>query len=128
MTNYQYDALNRMVANDFADCTRHLFTYDVHDNQLTMTDDANGNLSVCSYDALDRLVSNAITPGPGVSGDTTLEDYQYDGLSRLVVAQDNDSLVMRSHNSLSRVTRETLNGQITTSVYDGVGTTPGRVG
>lgn len=120
-TGYSYDALDRLIAKDFADCTRHLFTYDVHDNQLTMTDDSNGNLSVCSYDALDRLVLNTITPGPGTSNDTTFEIYEYDGLSRLVAAQDDDSLVTRSHNSLARVTRETLNGQTTSCRFDGVG-------
>jgi len=120
-TTYEYDALNRLVTKDLADCTQHVFTYDVHDNQLTMADDGNGNLSVCSYDALDRLISNAITPGPGVSSDTTFESYEYDGLSRLVVAQDDDSIVTRSHNSLSRITTETQNGKTTTCLFDGVG-------
>jgi YD repeat-containing protein len=39
----------------------------------------------------------------------------------LVCAEDNDSLVTRSHDSGSNVTSETLNSETTTSVYDGLG-------
>ena len=51
----------------------------------------------------------------------TFEIYKYDGLSRLVHAEDNDSLVTRSYDSLSRITRKMLNGQTTTCLYDGAG-------
>ncbi|MCH7526892.1 MAG: hypothetical protein IID39_05605, partial [Planctomycetes bacterium] len=103
----------------YADQTVHTYVYDIHDNKTEMAD-ANTNVSTCQYDLLNRLTRKDIAPGPGVSSDTTFEVYKYDGLSRLVHAQDNDSLVTRSHNSLSNVTRETLNGQSTLSVYDGL--------
>ncbi len=139
-TRYAYDALSRLVVTQMADGTIHQtgsgavwvkgqpqpdlagFTsgYDVHDNRITNTD-ANGSVSTSAYDLLDRLISKAIAPGADVSSDTTFEIYEYDGLSRLVHAEDNDSVVTRSYDSLSRVTRETLNDETTTDVYDGVG-------
>ncbi len=60
-------------------------------------------------------------PGPGVSSNTTFEIYQYDGLSRTIHAQDNDSVIERNYDSLSHVIREILNGETNSSTYDGVG-------
>lgn len=119
-TSYAYDALDRLTAETQADGTIHIYTYDVHNNQTGMTD-ANGSVTTCTYDLNDRATNKAVVPGPGVSSDTTFELYNYDGLSRIVHAEDDDSLVLRSYDSLSRVTSETLNGQTTTFVYDGVG-------
>lgn len=128
-TTYEYDPLNRMTRLSFADCTENIHTYDVHDNRLTLAD-ANGSLSTCTYDRLNRLETKSIVPGAGVSNDTTFENHHYDGLSRIVRAEDDDTLVTRSYDSLSRVTRETLNivppfnppdDRTTLSAYDGVG-------
>jgi YD repeat-containing protein len=119
-TAYEYDALNRRTKTTYADATNRQFVYDVHHN-VVQTTDAVGSVVNCTYDLLNRLTAKTITPGPGVSNDTTFEDYKYDGLSRLVCAEDNDSLVTRSHDSGSNVTSETLNSETTTSVYDGLG-------
>jgi YD repeat-containing protein len=118
-TVYSYDPLNRKIATTYADNTVHRTTYDVHDNAITMTD-ANGSVATCTYDLNDRLIAKSIARGDSVRG-TTFESFQYDGRSRLVRARDDDSDVTRSYNSLSMVTAETLNGQTTTSIYDGVG-------
>ena len=120
ITSYQYDALNRRTSETYADTTAHIYTFDVHDNRLTMLD-ANGSVATCTYDLLDRLTEKAIVPGNGVSNDTTFETYAYDGLSRIVSAQDDDSLVTRSFDSLSQLTRETLNNQTTACTYDCLG-------
>ncbi|MCG8405183.1 MAG: DUF6531 domain-containing protein [Phycisphaerales bacterium] len=131
-TTYIYDPLNRMIAEDYADCTQHAYTYDVHDNRLTMAD-ANGSVATCTYDLLDRLTNKSIDRASIADGDTvdvlgtTFEIYQYDGLSRLVRAEDDDSIVTRGYDSLSNVTQETLTigvgpNQTTgtiTSIYDG---------
>ncbi len=118
-TRYAYDALNRKIATTYADNTVHTMSFDVDDNPVAMMD-ANGSIDSSRYDFNDRLISKAIRRGAGILG-TTRETFQYDGRSRLVLAQDDDSQVTRSYNSLSRVTCETLNGQTTTSIYDGVG-------
>ena len=139
-TQYVYDALDRKVGEVYADGTAQAYAYDVHGNRV-MSVDANGSVVACEYDALDRLVRKDVAPGPGVSSDTTVERYQYDGLSRLIRAEDDDSLVLRAYDSLSHVVSETLNAvpptpdpndpntpvfdpnehRVTTCVYDGVG-------
>lgn len=105
-TTYQYDSLNRRITVDYADCTAETMTYDVHDN-LVATIDANGSVTTRTYDLNNRMTGVTIVPGAGVSADTTNEVYQYDGLSRLIRAEDNDSLVTR--------------GSATTSGYDSLG-------
>lgn len=119
-TTYGYDPLNRQTSETCADGTSQSYSYDAHDSR-TLSIDANGSVVVADYDALNRLVHKSVTPGPGVSSDTTFETFQYDGASRLVYAGDNDSLVTRSHDSLSHPTRETLNGQSTINTFDGAG-------
>src|SRR6185503_973409 len=67
-----------------------------------------------------------VFPAPGVLG-TTNESYSYDGLSRLVRAANDDSVVSNRFDSLSHLTRETqqvLPGgavNTVTMTYDGVG-------
>ena len=119
-TTYTYDALNRRTATTYADSTGYLKVFDAHDTKTSMTD-ANGNTATYMFDLLDRLTRKDVVPAAGVSADTTFEDYAYDGLSRLVRAEDDDSIVTRAYDSLSNLTRETLNGQNTDATYDGVG-------
>ena len=120
VTTYQYDSLNRMTAEVSADSTVHSYVFDVHHNR-TSTTDANGSVCSLTFDLLNRLTNKNITPGVGVSDDISFEIHTYDGLSRRIHAEDDDSVVARSYDSLSRVTREMLNGQTTTCLFDGVG-------
>jgi len=119
-TTYVYDALNRRVATIYADGTGQTNTLDVHDNAVLFTD-ANGNRVTNSYDAGNRVVRKDIAVGPGVSPDTTFEAFQYDGLSRIVRAQDDDSVVQMAYDSLGRAIADVQNGQTVGSVYDPVG-------
>lgn len=121
-TTYAYDALNRMVQETLADGTGTTNSYDVHDNLVTRRD-ANGNAMGSVYDLLDRMTTRTIVPGPGVSTNTTFESFHYDGLSRLVDAEDDDSIVQFQYNSLGGVLSQQLNGETTTSSFDGVGNT-----
>ena len=118
-TLYDYDALGRMVMEVMADQTQHVYTYDVHGNRVTSLD-ANGSRVTSTYDTDDRLVANAVERGPGVLG-TTAESFAYDGLSRLVRATDDDSVVTRAYDSLSNLLLETQNGQNVACTFDGVG-------
>ncbi|MEW6744454.1 MAG: RHS repeat-associated core domain-containing protein [Planctomycetota bacterium] len=120
VTQYSYDPLDRLISLEYADGTTHTYSYDVHDNQVTVVD-ANGSVQHSTYDLLKRLAARSIVPGPAVSDDTTFESYQYDGLSRVVRAEDDDSVVLRGYDSLGLCTRETLDGHSTTSLYDGLG-------
>jgi RHS repeat-associated protein len=119
-TVYRYDGLDRMIGMEHADGTSVSFAVDAHGRRIAVLD-ANGTQSAMTYDGLGRLTRKDIVPGAGVSFDTTYEVYAYDGLSRLVYAEDDDSVVIRSYDSLSRVLEESLNGQTTALRFDGVG-------
>lgn len=125
VTRYQYDALNRLVRVTFADGTVEQHAYDVHDNRVQSTD-PNGTVATSAYDLNDRPVSRTIARAAGVLG-TTLELYLYDGSSRVVRAEDNDSLVTREYDSVGHLTSESQQilpaGPVRTvrSLYDGEG-------
>jgi len=105
-TRYLYDALNRQFATVYADTTMSTNGFDVHDDAIAAMD-PNGTVVASQYDLLNRLVSKRIAPGPGVSTVTTNEGFAYDGLSRLVSATNNQTLVTRSYDSLGRLSSET---------------------
>jgi len=119
-TLYSFDPLGRRTAITLADGTSHTVVFDVHGNVITNTD-PNGTTVATTYDALNRATQKSITPGSGVSADSTFESFQYDGLSRLIRVQNDDAVVTRDYDSLSRLIRESLNGQVTRYEYDGVG-------
>ncbi len=104
---YTYDPLDRRITQTFADGSAHQREYDVHGNRTQLID-PNGTVVDYTYDLLNRLTQRDIAPGPGVSADTTQESYQYDGLSRLVRAEDDDSVVTRQYDSLNGVVQEML--------------------
>ncbi len=125
VTTCAYDALDRVILETLADGTSRSVTYDAHD-QAILEVDANGTSFTGVYDGLDRLISRSIAPGAGVSNETTFEAYEYDGMSRVVRAEDDDSVVQRHYDSLGNVIEESLaidGGPplLTTGVYDGVG-------
>ena len=118
VSDYEYDPLNRLIRETTADGMQHTYEYDPHNN-VSATIDANGSAVTYEYDSLNRLIGTIVAPAPSVLPDTTYETYQYDGLSRLVLAEDDDVSVDRMHDSLGNVLVEVLNGQATTATYDG---------
>ncbi|MDW8383105.1 MAG: DUF6531 domain-containing protein, partial [Verrucomicrobiota bacterium] len=92
ITRYAYDSLDRCIAVTNADFTVSQMAYDAFGN-LAQIRDPNGTLVTCTYDALDRCVRRDITPGPGVADTTTFEAFAYDGLSRVVLATNNASMI-----------------------------------
>ena len=119
-TFHTYDALDRLVRTMFADGSVRTAVFDVHGNEMRATD-ANGTVVETEYDLLNRAVRKTIKPGAGVANDTTFERYGYDGLNRLVRAEDDDSIVLREYDSLSDQTLETQNGQSVERAFDGIG-------
>ena len=119
-TAYAYDALGRKIQATMADGTISRVAYDVHGNAITNID-ANGTVVRTAYDVLNRTHRIEVAPGPGVSGGATFEQFTYDGLSRVIRAEDDDDVVVRAYDSLSRLVREDLNGRVTEFTYDGVG-------
>jgi RHS repeat-associated protein len=143
VTRHAYDSLGRIIATRMGDGSIYqtgtgltsgdwlpgatapdlsgfVTGYDAHDNAVTRTD-ANGSVFVSTFDLVNRVINVLITPAAGVSTDTTFENFEYDGLSRMTRAEDDDTILLRAYDSLGRVTSETLNSRTTTSTYDGVG-------
>jgi YD repeat-containing protein len=118
-TTHVYDSLNRRVQTIFADGATNVSTFNAH-SKVISSRDANGTVVANTYDDLDRLIARHIARGPGVLG-TTNETYQYDARALMVLGQNEDAIAMFTYDSLSRAMTETLNGQTTARVYDGVG-------
>ncbi|MBI4470144.1 MAG: hypothetical protein HY650_12565, partial [Acidobacteria bacterium] len=124
-TRYQYDNLNRGVRVVFADGTMNVHAYDADHNRLQTTDE-NRSVIARQYDGINRPINLNITRGSGVIG-TTQQSFQYDGLSRLVRAVDNnepgdsadDAVVTLAYDSLNRRLEEVQNGQAVSSRWAG---------
>lgn len=132
-TAEEFDVLDRPKRVDYADCADQTRAFDVHGNvrrecQPTATrieydyDKLNRvtDKRIFVYDPLDPQACTPVDNMPqNVSADTTFEHFQYDGLSRMVRAENDLSVVTRTYDSLSNVIEENLNGYVTTAVYDG---------
>jgi RHS repeat-associated protein len=124
-TRYQYDDLNRLVREIFADGTMNVHTYDADSHRLQTTDE-NRSVIARQYDGIRRPTALTITRGSGVIG-TTQQTFQYDGLSRITRAADNnesgdsgdDAVVTLAYDSLNRRLEEVQNGQAISSRWDG---------
>ncbi|HWX23148.1 MAG TPA: DUF6531 domain-containing protein [Candidatus Binatia bacterium] len=119
-TTYAYDALDRCALVTSPNGTPHTFAWNSL-SDLASQQDPNGTVVLHTYDFDGRCISNNINPGPGVSSSTTVETFQYDGLSRLVHHHDDACDGDFTYNSLGDCTRETLNGLATSSTYDSLG-------
>ena len=122
---YEYDNLNRTLTETGGICsepsqadrcdppTTEKYTWD-GDHNLVRKVDENGTVIDTVFDALNRPLSRSIAPAPEVVG-TTAVALEYDGLSRLVRAADNnepedegdDSLITFAFDSLGRILEET---------------------
>ncbi len=120
VTRYEYDPLNREVGVTYGDGTVRRITYDVHGNPVASID-PNGSTRRIVFDALNRPVRVDVEPGPGVAGTTTFEQFRFDGLSRVVQAENDRSVITRAYDSFSRVRRETQNGRTVTTGFDALG-------
>lgn len=89
------------------------FFYDRDNNVVKLVDEATNNFD-CAFDALNRKKDCDITRAGGFIG-TTLQEWQYDGLSRMTFCLDNnqpalatdDVLCEYFYDSLSRKVEET---------------------
>ncbi|WP_372369015.1 RHS repeat-associated core domain-containing protein [Candidatus Uabimicrobium sp. HlEnr_7] len=117
-TIYEYDNLNRLTKTVYADTRETTVEYDKDSNVIRTTDN---NGSVCDYvfDGIHRTTTKNITRAANIEG-TTQQTYEYDGLSRLTKATDNNNpndaqdntTVTRNYDSLSRLVEEQQNGKV----------------
>jgi len=125
ITRYQYDDLNRRLKEEYADGTTRVFTYDADDNIIQGIDE-NGSAAAAQYDGVNRPIRVDIATAQGVIG-TTQQLRQYDGLSRVTQAVDNndpadlgdDVLVTRAYDALGRLLEEVQNGEPVSSQWGG---------
>ncbi|MBI4468981.1 MAG: RHS repeat-associated core domain-containing protein, partial [Acidobacteria bacterium] len=123
-TRYTYDNLDRrltetkglcqppMLANRCDPPSTIIIEYDPDDNVVRLTDE-NGSVIARQFDAINRHIGTTIARAPQVAG-TTAVALEYDGLSRLVRAIDNnepgeatdDSSITFAYDSLNRVIEE----------------------
>jgi RHS repeat-associated protein len=105
-TAYAYDHQDRPIRELYADGTSRRFTWNRVDT-LEVEVDARGLAKSYTYDAAERRQSCAITGLPPGAGQTTSQAWDYDGLGRRTVGEDNDSRVESAYDSMSRLVAET---------------------
>lgn len=123
-TQYTYDDLDRRLTETKGVCvqpeladrcdppTTLTYTYDPDGNVVSVTNE-NGSVTTTTYDALNRPIAENMARGPGVVG-TTAMTYEYDGLSRLTQATDDndpgdggdDATLTYAYDSLGRILEE----------------------
>lgn len=132
-TNYTFDSLGREIKRTYADGTFHTTVYDEWGNPETVTD-ARGVVTTNLYDLNDRLIgrefdrSNATFVGGSDIGTNDVsnsanwdEYYEYDGLGRVVTANNEFSRVSRAHDSRGLLLTETTNADMANAFPDGQG-------
>ncbi len=100
-TAYAYDHQDRLIRELFADGTDRRLRWN-KTSTLALEVDPRGVVSEYGYDVLERRTSRVVSNyRPGV-GQTTFAAWQYDGLSRVTKAEDDDSICEYFYDSLSR--------------------------
>ena len=123
ITVYSYDPLNRLTGVVYPSESVELYRYDAAHNLVEQTD-PRGILMRYRYDGLNQLLRTEVTPGAGVAG-ATRQTYEWDGLSRLVAATDNNNPSDPSDDSSVAITYDSLSNWLTETQVDGDGSAPG---
>jgi RHS repeat-associated protein len=105
-TNCTYDAKDRLIKVTYPDETFEMVTYNCSDRILTETDRC-GSVVTNTYDDAGRLIRKDIQKADGVEG-TSYEEFTYDGLNRLVKAENEDSVVTFEYNTEGKIIKERL--------------------
>jgi hypothetical protein len=85
--------------------------------RLVIEQQRNGTVVKHFYDQLQRLMKREVIPAEGVEG-TTLETFEYDGLSRVTKATDDDSELQFQFDRASRLEWEKRTGKLVEYTYD----------
>ena len=105
LTSYVHDHQNRRTFEVFADQSFSFTTYE-RSGAIASVRDPRGVVKAFSYDALERPVSASFANLPAGVGQTTFQAWRWDGLSRRSRAEDEDSIVEQTFDSLSRLVQD----------------------
>jgi len=110
-TEYKYDELDRKEKIIFPDDSYQELTYDANDNIIYLKDN-NGLIHNIIYDERNRLKRKSIDrselrAGVVIEG-ATFEEYEYDGLNRIKLEENDFALITRFYDSLNRNYRESI--------------------
>jgi YD repeat-containing protein len=119
-TLFTYDALDRPIVTTTADKKVTVRGWDPHNKQSIVTD-PNGTTVHFTYDLLNRCVRKDISPGSGVEATTTFETFAWDGLSRLIRASNNVSIIEMTWDSLGNQVKQKQDCIAAFATFDGVG-------
>ena len=113
-TTYTYDGLDRLLTVTMPDTSQvYTYTYDAAGNLDSYTD-PRGVVVDQDFDYAGRLIGRTITnTGLDTDGGTltyvTSESFEYDGIGRLLTAQNNFTKISRQYDSRSNLVKETQN-------------------
>lgn len=120
ITEYKYDNADRVVSILDEGDVLDKFAYDDADNIITIWD-RNGSRTDLTYDDRNLLTKKAYTKATNVVGPSQLK-FWYDAMGRITKAYNEDGLVTRKWNSLSRLEQE--KSWISPDDESGTGSTP----
>jgi YD repeat-containing protein len=111
-TTLRYDAAGYVTTKTWPDLAEESYERN-RDGQLTQLTDPNGSVIHQRLDTCGRVVERTVEPAPGIEG-TTLQRFEYDGLSRMTLAFDgndpldleDDTFVERRYDSLGNMVEE----------------------
>jgi YD repeat-containing protein len=117
-TKYEYDVRNRLRSVTYADGGVRHFERDGNGNIIRHID-PNQTVVTNQYDMQSRLIQRSIQ----IAGNDSpqLEEFQYDGVNRLVSAVTDSASTARRYDSLSRVLTETQSDRTVKYEYDSAG-------
>ncbi len=119
LTEYEYDQYLRPISShDSTGYVSGTTEYDINGNVIRSTD-PNGNITVNTYDDLDRLTRSVKTDSNGNSSVTT--SYQFDRLGRTISSSVGNATTTYEYDKLGRVVSETdSNGTFKGYFYEGI--------
>ena len=118
-TTFGYDAINRLTSIQYPQNGLVSMSYDGNDNLVSSLDRNSTSVSY-TYDGNNRLTTKNIVHGGGVIG-TTFENYDYDGLDRMILAKNDDAQVELQYDSRGLITQDKQGSAIVRSTFDFVG-------
>ena len=120
ITEYEYDQYFRpLKTKDSTGYDSGTVVYDVNGNVIRSTD-PNGNITVNTYDELDRIIRSETTNGSD-EDDTVVTEYRFDRMGRTVMAKVGNATTSYEYDKMGRVVSETDgNGNFKGYFYNGI--------